>query len=52
MHPWKGENMIEGILQKLEPDRLWIEVTIKAKKQLIEIKRKDIDYARLAVAMK
>jgi ribosome maturation factor RimP len=52
MHPWRGENMIEGILQKLEPDRLWIEVTIKAKKQLIEINRKDIDYARLAVAMK
>jgi ribosome maturation factor RimP len=51
-HPWQGENMLEGILQKLEPDRLWIEVKIKAKKQLIEIKRKDIDYARLAVAMK
>jgi ribosome maturation factor RimP len=52
LHPWQGENMIEGILQKLEPDRLWLEIKVKAKKQTIEIKRKDIDYARLAVAMK
>jgi ribosome maturation factor RimP len=52
IHPWHGENMITGKLTKLEPDRLWMVIQVKAKTQTIEIKRKDIDYARLAVAMK
>jgi ribosome maturation factor RimP len=52
IHPFNGENMITGRLTKLEPDRLWMTIQVKSKTQTIEIKRKDIDYARLAVAMK
>jgi ribosome maturation factor RimP len=52
IHPFNGENMITGRLTKLEPGRLWMTIQVKSKTQTIEIKRKDIDYARLAVAMK
>lgn len=52
LHPFEGENMLIGILEKLEPDRLWLQIIVKTRKRLVEIKRKDIDYARLAVAMK
>ena len=52
MHPFEGENMLEGKLVLIEEENVEIEMMIKAKKKRITIKRKDIDYARLAVAMK
>ncbi|MEN9819461.1 MAG: ribosome maturation factor RimP [Bacillota bacterium] len=52
MHPFEGENLIEGKLMQIQEDEIQIEVMIKARKRVLTIKRKDIDYARLAVAMK
>jgi hypothetical protein len=37
---------------QIQEDEIQIEVMIKARKRVLTIKRKDIDYARLAVAMK
>lgn len=52
MHPFEGENMLEGKLIQILDEQIQIEVMMKARKRLLTIKRKDIDYARLAVAMK
>jgi ribosome maturation factor RimP len=52
LHPFEGENQIQGRLDKLTNSHAWIEIQVKTRKRLIEINRKDIDYARLAVAMK
>ena len=52
MHPFEGENMLEGKLMHIQDDYIQLEVMFKARKRLLTIKRKDIDYARLAVEMK
>ncbi|MBM3909450.1 MAG: hypothetical protein FJ352_01615 [Firmicutes bacterium] len=52
MHPFEGENILEGKLVKIENQTIELEVMIKARKKRLTIQRKDIDYARLAVAIK
>lgn len=52
LHPFEGENMLQGRLIQIDPQSLQIEILVKTRKRLITIQRKDIDYARLAVAMK
>lgn len=51
-HPISGENMLEGKLIEIDPDSIQLEITVKTRKKILKIQRKDIDYARLAVAMK
>ncbi len=52
MHPFEGENMLEGKLIEIQDEQIQLEVRIRSRKKILTIKRKDIDYARLAVAMK
>lgn len=51
-HPFEGENILQGRLVSIQVETLQLEIQKKAKKRLITIQRKDIDYARLAVTMK
>lgn len=52
LHPFEGENMLQGKLINLKPDIITLQIQVKTRTKTIDIKRKDIDYARLAVAMK
>jgi ribosome maturation factor RimP len=52
LHPFEGENMLQGKLTALTNDKITLTVQVKARFRTIDILRKDIDYARLAVTMK
>jgi ribosome maturation factor RimP len=52
LHPFEGENMLQGQLVSIDEENLQLEIQVKTRKRTITLKRKDIDYARLAVAMK
>lgn len=48
-HPFKGENILEGHLLKIEEGTLTLEVKQKAKKVQIAFPLPDVDKARLAI---
>jgi len=48
-HPYKGENILEGTLIAVSNGTVTIELRDKARKFNVELPRKDIDKARLAI---
>lgn len=49
IHPLEGENIIEGTLEEVTPDTIVVSYRIKTRTKKLQISRKDIDKARLAI---
>ena len=48
-HPYKGENDLQGSLISLTPETIDLEIAVKARKQIIQLNRADVEKARLAI---
>jgi len=48
-HPYKGENILEGTLLKLDPGTVEFELTKKGRSEIASFPYRDIDKARLAI---
>ena len=48
-HPYKGENDLQGTLISLTPETIDLEIAVKARKQIIQLNRADVEKARLAI---
>ena len=48
-HPYKGENDLQGTLVNLTPETISLEIAVKARKQVIQLNRADVEKARLAI---
>jgi ribosome maturation factor RimP len=49
LHPFEGQNALQGLLIRLEAHTVTLEILEKTRKRLIKVNRQHIDYARLAV---
>lgn len=48
-HPYKGENILQGTLTRIEGENLVLQIRDKARKKEIAFPLKDVDRARLAI---
>lgn len=48
-NPYKGENYLEGYLLEVDDENVKLEIRIKSNKKSINLERKNIDKARLAI---
>ena len=48
-HPYKGENDLQGTLVNLTPETISLEIAVKARKQIVQLNRADVEKARLAI---